>query len=337
MNKKYLVLKGCAGLGNRLFTLANAIAYAKKTSRVIYVDWADGQFAAPGKNAFYEYFSLTNVEHITSIDEISGLEKLSVYPKLWKTNKNKGLYDLYVQDSSDKLNKIPRKLVPKGSLRKIYGCWQPVSKQEKAFNTDMHALKSVFSKDSVPLGGHYSYNLASDVVFFSDFMPCYNAQILRDNIVLQEPLKNKLLFLRNELFKNKKITGIHVRATDKQPTQSVKKLAGLLKQTDNADNEIFLATDNKEVENILKESFPETITLKKFLPEKHSEGLHQYALYNHKPDLAERLFEESVLDMWLLSLCDKLYYQGNSSFSIMSKEIKNNPACCFDWQKLVAG
>jgi len=46
--EKYLVLKGCAGLGNRLITLLKAIQYCKKTGRRLYVDWADGMFAGGG-------------------------------------------------------------------------------------------------------------------------------------------------------------------------------------------------------------------------------------------------------------------------------------------------
>lgn len=55
---KYLVLKGCAGLGNRFITLMKAINYAKVSGRTLYVDWSDGMFGALGKNAFSEYFDI---------------------------------------------------------------------------------------------------------------------------------------------------------------------------------------------------------------------------------------------------------------------------------------
>lgn len=57
-NKKYLVLKGCAGLGNRLITLMGAIRYCERTQRILYVDWADGMFDQEGQNAFTQYFEL---------------------------------------------------------------------------------------------------------------------------------------------------------------------------------------------------------------------------------------------------------------------------------------
>ena len=49
---KYLVLKGCAGIGNRFITLMKAIQYAKLSRRIIYVDWGDGMFDNVGNNIF---------------------------------------------------------------------------------------------------------------------------------------------------------------------------------------------------------------------------------------------------------------------------------------------
>lgn len=59
---KYLVLKGCAGLGNRFITLMKAINYAKMSGRTLYVDWSDGMFGALGKNAFSEYFDIKGIK-----------------------------------------------------------------------------------------------------------------------------------------------------------------------------------------------------------------------------------------------------------------------------------
>ena len=42
MPQKYLILKGCAGLGNRIFSILNAISYSKKTGRKLIIDWSDG-------------------------------------------------------------------------------------------------------------------------------------------------------------------------------------------------------------------------------------------------------------------------------------------------------
>ena len=121
MNEKHLILKGCAGLGNRLYTLCSAIEYAQKTDRTLLVDWTDGQFAPEGVNAFQKCFDLKEVRAIKSWSEIKNLQGRTSLPKFWKENMDQGVYDLYVQLNSKHLKKIPRKLVPKSRFRKTYG------------------------------------------------------------------------------------------------------------------------------------------------------------------------------------------------------------------------
>ena len=82
MSSKFLILKGCAGLGNRLITLCNAIEYSQKSNRTLLVDWSDGQFGVKGDNIFYKYFCLKEIQHIQSIEEIIDFHNLSYYP-LW--------------------------------------------------------------------------------------------------------------------------------------------------------------------------------------------------------------------------------------------------------------
>ena len=42
---KYLLVKGAAGLGNRVFALVTAILYAKLSDRTIAIDWRDSQYS----------------------------------------------------------------------------------------------------------------------------------------------------------------------------------------------------------------------------------------------------------------------------------------------------
>ena len=67
--EKYLIVKGCAGLGNRLFTIAEAVFYAKQTNRELYVDWSDGQFGELDQNVFYNYFNLHSFHHYQNFPE----------------------------------------------------------------------------------------------------------------------------------------------------------------------------------------------------------------------------------------------------------------------------
>jgi hypothetical protein len=54
-----ITVKGVAGLGNRLFTLAYALDVAKQISARVEVDWSDGQIGPRGADLFSEYFECT--------------------------------------------------------------------------------------------------------------------------------------------------------------------------------------------------------------------------------------------------------------------------------------
>jgi dsRNA-specific ribonuclease len=66
----------------------------------------------------------------------------------------------------------------------------------------------------------------------------------------------------------------------------------------------------------------------------HDVGLHKWAEKQGDYVLAQTILKESILDLYLLSACKYLYYQGNSSFSKIAVALKdNNENFCFDWLK----
>ena len=87
--EKYLLLRGCAGLGNRLFTFLYALEFAKSTDRFLVVDWRDGQFHFPGRDAFGHAFALDGLRSIEEFDS----QGLTVYPNEDFLNGN-GIYDI---------------------------------------------------------------------------------------------------------------------------------------------------------------------------------------------------------------------------------------------------
>ena len=58
-DKKYLLVKGTAGLGNRLLFLLSALLYARLTERLLVVDWCDSTYSNDGSNAFPLLFTGT--------------------------------------------------------------------------------------------------------------------------------------------------------------------------------------------------------------------------------------------------------------------------------------
>ena len=47
-----------------------------------------------------------------------------------------------------------------------------------------------------------------------------------------------------------------------------------------------------------------------------------------------KMIKSSIMDMWLLSRCKTLFYQGNSSFSRISHLLHSNKNACHDWESL---
>jgi len=76
------------------------------------------------------------------------------------------------------------------------------------------------------------------------------------------------------------------------------------------------------------------IIYEKYLPKTENVGIHKWAAKKSTTNVREKLFEDSIIDMWLLGMSKILYWQGNSSFSYISKLIKNDPKTTVNWLKL---
>ena len=172
MAKKYLIVKGCAGLGNRLVTVLAAIAYAKRNNRILIVDWEDGQFDKFGTNAFSKIFDLKNVESLGSYRDIENCNVLEHSSELFKTFPQKGIYELYYQESSKFFLKLPAMLFPRGNRSKLRSCWKPISESSKiSSDSDWMAVKNVFDKECLVYGDRLLERCRQDVLYYADFLP----------------------------------------------------------------------------------------------------------------------------------------------------------------------
>lgn len=329
---KYVWLKGCAGLGNRLYTVCSAIDYCNKTHRTLYIDWSDGQFAKRGDNAFNEYFELAGTNNIIDPEIITSQKDLTFYPAIWKEQIGKGIYDTYFVTESERFNSIPYKLLPSGRSKMLRRYWQYIDADNKSLKDRKTShLKGISAKNNFPFGSDLSTTLNEDVVVFADFSPSYSEDIFAAHIRLKKIILDKINAFASEHSLEKNTIGIHVRNTDKKPTESIDKLFSKIESIPLQNPQLFLATDNKFVIESFKAKYPNVVSYPKFLPDEIKEGLHQFALYNNKGDISLQLFEESIIDMWLLSKCEYLLYQGNSSFSVVSKILHRNKIKCFNW------
>ena len=317
LNNKYLIVKGCAGLGNRLVTLFSAIKYCERNSRVLVIDWEDGQFDVKGTNAFDKCFDIANIK-TADLNDIENWSTLNHSSILFKENKYANVYDLYVDRHSNLLLTIPEKVFITSGMKKMRRRWQPI-KNGSYFN-------------SINYGSDLEDIDTSPVLYYVDFLPYINYDELPHYIKLKPFLKNKI----SNFIKNHKIDeaiGIHIRNTDKRPTTEVSKVLDyiLLKHPYST---IYLSTDSVDIEKLFTDKISDLVLYPKTKPNLKGEGLHQWALYNNNDDFKYTLFEESVIEMFLLSKCNYLFYQGNSTFSNISKVYHPNKNNCHDWLKL---
>lgn len=333
---KYLIVKGCAGLGNRLYTLTSAIEYAKQNKRILIADWSDGQFGVKGDNVFYKFFDLVDIDYLKSYKEIGNYFSLTKYPNPFGEMPDASVYDIFVHDSSKYLKKI----IPTIVLSRIRGrfsffneFWRyKKSPDDKALESDISTFCSIFDRRNIPAGSKYRNSIRADVLFYVDFCPANNTDLIK-KIKLKEEYKREVDRFVTENSLDRSSIGIHIRSTDKKPGKLLKNLFKKIKESNLEELNIFLATDNLTIEKEVKRNFSKVISYPKFLPDEQSEGLHQYALYRNRPDLSEKILKESIMDMWLLSKCEYLYYQGNSSFSGISRILHKDPVKCFNWLK----
>lgn len=341
--EKFLIVKGCAGLGNRLTTLLKAIEYAKATNRTLFVDWDDGMFAEEGENAFFKYFELKNVNYTSDKNHILQVyrEGVSCYPRdLEYEDIEQTVYNRFHVVTPIVSKFVPYKYLASWFLRDkltyIAGL-QSVQKNGNNVDSYLSALMNICKGDNIPLGGGLSVNHNEDLVLFYDARPIVDMS----NLVRYVSLKYDVANLVNSIetkYNIKDAIGVHVRYTDKKPmfflSRLYKEIGKLLRN--NPSQRIFLCTDNNDVVEEFKSRFGDNVfQIEKYLPKvPDGYGIHNWGRVNISVETKKQMAIDCISDMWLLSRCNVLYWQGNSSFSYISKFLKDDSKTTINWMKL---
>ena len=339
-SKKYLVVKGVGGIGNRFISLMKAINYAKSTNRIIYLDWCDGMFGPSGVNIFYKYFDLKNLNHVESSKDVLQVieNKGSTFPEELYTEdiQNPLLKNYYACTpwvAKFPIYKVGMGLLFRYKLGYLFGLqsFQRVGDKKGYFG----AVINIFKKDNFPLGAALPKRLKQDIVVFADFRPLIGLSKLFHYIELKEVfLRSFSKFAEQNNFD--KVIGVHVRFTDKKPKSKLEKLINKLNEDllNKPDFKIFLCSDNNDVVADFKLEFgSKLIFFDKKMPDVAFGGIHKWAYTHFEEDEKEQMLYDCLADMWLLSMTNILYWQGNSSFSLISKVIKNDLETTKDWLK----
>lgn len=315
--KRYFVLKGCAGLGNRLFTLSSVIEYVLATGRTLLVDWSEGECAPRGENPFHEYFQLTGIDQIRSFGEIPGFENLTKYPAIWGRHPEKSAPDLYEPALPSVAQSHLFRFLPRKYRGRRNGYWRLLPQYEDRERSLLHA-------------SDYPRSLPHDVVFGADFAPPFRERLFNRHVAIRPEVLERFERIARELGVDSETVGVQVRATDIRPMKGFDHLDSILAGL-GAGRRIFLATDNLQVRQDFRRRHPNSVGLDRFLHPDTELGLHSWVVVHNRTDLLREVFETSLTELWLLSRCGTIVHQGISTFSRVARAWARPGQLAINW------
>lgn len=309
-HSKYLLVKGYAGLGNRIAALVTAILYAQLNNRTLTVDWSDTFYSTTGENAFPKLFKLNNLKSTSEILTHSS----SIFPKIWTHQLNKSI-DILIDRESDAVKQGGQRVFAKyaANLHRLN------------YNEEVIVYSSYVEQLSI-LRRHFKgkfkhlKRLSNEQIF---------KQVFKDNLEFSDVVHELIQDFESKYFQGKQVIGLHIRHSDKAISLAryEKALKEQLEKTPDAT--IFLATDNRLVEQTYQAKYPNIVVTSKWLPEPGQKAHGNDSC----PDLLIHAVE-SLVDLSLLARCDYLIYSRTTSFAQTARIISTTLSAerCFDIQ-----
>lgn len=314
MTDKYLLVKGVAGLGNRVFALVTAILYARLSDRTLIVDWGDNQYSQAGENTFSKLFELVDIPHVQQLPPTESACPPSVYPALWQQRLKKPIWKVIKKDLVRQGTKEAGQLIAAMGQNVFKRYAYDVSRPDYAEDVVIAAsyIEEIDRMRPLFVGDYARFRWARKRAIFQE--------IFHTHLALAPAVQQRLVAFKETYFQGTQVVGIHVRKSDKAISYLRYKRA-LAKQMKRCpDARIFLATDNREVEQELSALYPGVFTLDKWLP---APGIKAHG-NKDCPDLSEHAVT-ALLDILLLASCDYLIYSRATSFGLLASYITAIP------------
>lgn len=306
--QKFIVIKGAAGLGNRILALLTAILYAELTNRKVVVDWRDHNYSDNGENSFFKFF---NSDLTTPVEKID--DSKSIIPIAWKDNLHTNAVEL-----------------------------------SETFHHRNIAHPSVWSKTTININKiNYEENIVvfwsfTHLVFklrkyFSKFRPDFinksTISILRELYTKYLPLSDELktsiesFCLETNMEEN---IGVHIRYTDKKSNiyPMLRKLDDVVKR--NQSSKIFLASDNKMIIDRIKSKYQNVITFDKWLPDDNSP---MHSMSTNNPARVQHGYD-TLIEIYSLSRCKELILDTDSSFDYIVQLLSDPSTIVHDFRRI---
>lgn len=293
-NKKSVVVRRNAGLGDNLLATAHAWYYASQTGRDLEICWAPSMyFKEKTINSFGRFFEVPR--------EIGGVKiQYEEFVKPWKRlHRRLPLFPLKLFIPSllgETAHKILRDQTPL-----FIKHWMEKRRQ---WLTRFIESGGRARAGKVVINTHFNF-LEPDKI-----KPFFDA------LRLAPKYQERLDDFRDKHFKGKKVIGVHIRYYDKSLPYSnhspywmkpeerfnhiKSELRKIIKQLNTKDYVVFLATDNEKVHDFFKTNIDHLVTYEKtFHDLSFTLELHQKT--------AENAFEDDLIEMFLLAESSILY------------------------------
>ena len=291
------IVKSKGGMGNRMLCAASGLLWARAAGRRPYVDWRDNAYSRAGENSFFHFFESP------AVDRSPPPDSAEVHPPVWS-----------------------------GHLD-----WS-VSRMLHAYDPTKHASLTIHKKYSLdpsradypqPLVVFWYYmgRFAAMAPLVRERVPGYagltigaiTSKALREELPLVPSIRERIDAIVSERWARRVIGG-HVRYTDRTIDLGKLERAVEAQRRRMPGAVLFLATDNRRVEEEYRRKFGEVLTTPKWFP---PEGavMHQN---EQCPDPVENGVQ-ALVDMFLLARCDALVYANRSTFSEISRRLSDLP------------
>lgn len=290
-DERILLVKGSAGLGNRILALLTAIVYARLSGRKLVVDWSDPVYSADNRNAFAHYFECALCSTPDSIPD-----NVPAVPAIWS-----GQLHTHAREML-RLQTPGRKAGVREWRRSSVDLTRLDYPEQVAvfwsYFEQVHLLRRHFRGDT----GAFRRMKTREIL----------RSVLRENLKPAQSIRERVSGIRRAWPPGESI-GVHIRFTDKRSRIGaiMKRLDKLTRQR--PDRIIFLATDSREAQRIVTERFPRAISTSKWLPG----GERPLHLDRSCPDRLES-GAAAMVDLYLLAGCDYLVHDEGSSFAYVA-------------------
>ncbi len=303
LNKQYILIKGKAGLGNRIMVLLDSLIYADLSGRKPIIDWCDGAYAPYGVNAFPLLFSepsVGNIQPLTLAD--------SVTPGTWKGHLQKSVDKLFQEiypfnDEMDTVRCVARRYTI--DTRKI--SYSETFAVRWGWTHELHNLRRFFH------GPYKKYFFLSDNEILRS--------VLKEQVRPVEEIQTCVKAFCDEFF-NDSVIGLHIRHSDRKNSYD-----GYFKYVDRFLSEhpfgvVFISTDNSDVEYSFKSRYPRVVASEKWYP---PPGMPIHRNRQPERDML-RNAREALIELYLLGSCNSLIFNSTSTFGCLASLLSGAPS-----------